>query len=109
MIGVDNSNIVVVAKNLVREKNLEDVVKIIKGKVEEIDLKPLGVEGMVDIIISKWMGYCLFHKCVLDKVIFARNKWLRPFVMGGLMFPDRATLWVCGIEEWQVKYDEIRR
>ena len=109
MIGVDNSNIVVVAKNLVREKNLEDVVKIIKGKVEEIDLKPLGVEGMVDIIISKWMGYCLFHKCVLDKVIFARNKWLRPFVMGGLMFPDRATIWVCGIEEWQVKYDEIRR
>jgi len=109
VIGVDNSNIVVVAKNLVREKNLEDVVKIIKGKVEEIDLKPLGVEGMVDIIISKWMGYCLFHKCVLDKVIFARNKWLRPFVMGGLMFPDRATLWVCGIEEWQVKYDEIRR
>ena len=109
MIGIENSNIVVVAKNRVREKNLEAVVKIIKGKAEDIDLEPLGVVGMVDIIISKWMGYCLFHKCVLDQVIFARNKWLRPFVMGGMMFPDRATLWVCGIEEWQVKYDKIRR
>ena len=74
MIGVDNSNIVVVAKNLVREKNLEDVVKIIKGKVEEIDLKPLGVEGMVDIIISKWMGYCLFQESMLDSVLYARDR-----------------------------------
>ena len=45
---------------------------IIKGKVEEVDLP---VEG-VDIIISEWMGYCLFYESMLNTVIYARDKWL---------------------------------
>ena len=40
----------------------------------------------VDIIISEWMGYCLFYESMLDTVLYARDKWLAP---GGLMFPDR--------------------
>jgi hypothetical protein len=40
----------------------------------------------VDIIISEWMGYCLFYESMLDTVLYARDKWLKP---GGLMFPDR--------------------
>lgn len=30
----------------------------------------------VDIIISEWMGYCLFYESMLATVIFARDKWL---------------------------------
>ena len=26
----------------------------------------------VDIIISEWMGYCLFYESMLDSVLFAR-------------------------------------
>ena len=48
------------------------VVTIIKGKVEEVVLP---VEG-VDIIISEWMGYCLFYESMLNTVIYARDKWL---------------------------------
>lgn len=48
------------------------VVTIIKGKVEEVDLP---VEG-VDIIISEWMGYCLFYESMLNTVLYARDKWL---------------------------------
>lgn len=48
------------------------VVTIIKGKVEEVELP---VEK-VDIIISEWMGYCLFYESMLNTVIFARDKWL---------------------------------
>ena len=58
----------------------------------------------VDIIISEWMGYCLFYESMLDTVLYARDKWLAP---GGLMFPDRATLYVCGIEDRQYKDDKI--
>ena len=58
VIGVDRSSIVVHAERFVMENNVDDVVTIIRGKVEEISL-PEGV-GMVDIIISKCMGYCLF-------------------------------------------------
>lgn len=48
------------------------VVTIIKGKVEEVELP---VES-VDIIISEWMGYCLFYESMLNTVIYARDKWL---------------------------------
>jgi len=50
------------------------VVKLVKGKVEEVTL-PEGVEK-VDIIISEWMGYCLFYESMLQTVIYARDKWL---------------------------------
>lgn len=48
------------------------VITIFKGKVEETELP---VE-QVDIIISEWMGYCLFYESMLNTVIFARDKWL---------------------------------
>jgi len=49
-------------------------VKLVRGKVEEVEL-PDGVEK-VDIIISEWMGYCLFYESMLKTVLFARDKWL---------------------------------
>lgn len=52
------------------------MVTIIKGKVEEVELP---VEK-VDIIISEWMGYCLFYESMLNTVLYARDKWLvRPW------------------------------
>lgn len=48
------------------------VITIFRGKVEEVELP---VEK-VDIIISEWMGYCLFYESMLTTVIFARDKWL---------------------------------
>jgi len=53
---------------------LISVVKLVRGKVEEVEL-PDGVEK-VDIIISEWMGYCLFYESMLKTVLFARDKWL---------------------------------
>jgi len=100
VIGVDMSSIVDYAKKIVADNNLSDIITIIRGKVEEIEL-PV---PKVDIIISEWMGYCLFYESMLDTVLYARDKWL---VEGGLMFPDKATLYVCGIEDRQYKDDKI--
>merc|ERR1711936_909933 len=102
VIGVDMSSIVEYARKIVKENNLSDKIEILRGKVEEISL-PDGIEK-VDIIISEWMGYCLFYESMLDTVLFARDKWLKP---GGLMFPDRATLYVTAIEDRQYKDDKI--
>jgi len=92
VIGVDYSTIVEQAKEIVKENKMDNVITIIRGKVEDVDL-PV---SKVDIIISEWMGYCLFYESMLDTVLFARDKWL---VEGGLVFPDRATLYVCAIED----------
>ena len=58
------------------------VVKLVRGKVEEVKL-PDGVEK-VDIIISEWMGYCLFYESMLQTVLYARDKWL---VSRTLLYP----------------------
>ena len=75
------------------DNNLSDTVTIIRGKVEEITL-PVDKVGFiihtalcfqfvftrtivlaqVDIIISEWMGYCLFYESMLDTVLYARDK-----------------------------------
>ena len=52
--------------------------------------------AQVDIIISEWMGYFLMYESMLDTVLFARDKWLKP---GGLLMPDRCTLSVVAIED----------
>lgn len=64
---------------------------------------PDGIEK-VDIIISEWMGYCLFYESMLDTVLYARDKWLQP---DGLLFPDKATLYVTAIEDRVYKDEKI--
>uniref|UniRef100_A0A3Q3GAQ1 type I protein arginine methyltransferase n=1 Tax=Labrus bergylta TaxID=56723 RepID=A0A3Q3GAQ1_9LABR len=96
VIGIECSSISDYAVKIVKANKMDDVVTIIKGKVEEVTLP---VEG-VDIIISEWMGYCLFYESMLNTVIYARDKWLKP---DGLIFPDRATLYVTAIEDRQYK------
>lgn len=55
VIGIECSNIVEYAKQIVEANQLSDVISIIKGKVEEVSL-PHGITH-VDIIISEWMGW----------------------------------------------------
>lgn len=58
----------------------------------------------VDIILSEWMGYFLLYESMLDTVLYARDKWLVP---GGIIFPDKAVMYVCAIEDAQTKSERI--
>lgn len=102
VIGVDMSSIVEHARNIVRENGLADKVEIIRGKIEEIAL-PDGIEK-VDIIISEWMGYALLYESMLDTVLVARDRWLNP---DGIIMPDKAIMYMCGIEDSQYKDEKI--
>ena len=84
VIGVEFSDFAIIARKVIRDNNLVDIVTIVHGKVEDIQL-PDDVEK-VDVIVSEWMGYCLFYESMLDSVLFARDKWL---VEDGVMFPDQ--------------------
>jgi len=78
----------------------QDKITLVKGKVEEVTL-PV---DKVDIIISEWMGYFLLYESMLDTVLVARDKWL---VEGGLLFPDKATMYMCAIEDGEYKEEKI--
>ncbi len=72
--GIEFADIADFATEIVKVNNLTDKVTIIKSKVEEAVLP---VEK-VDIIISEWMGYFLIYESMLDTVLYARDKWLKP-------------------------------
>jgi|EP01047_Picozoa_sp_COSAG01_P037978 protein arginine N-methyltransferase 1 len=104
VIGVDCSDIIqqarkIVAQN-VEEGGLPDVVTLIQGKMEEVEL-PV---DKVDIIVSEWMGYFLFYESMLDTVLVARDKYLKP---DGIILPDKATLYMAAIEDGAYKAEKI--
>ncbi|KAM3716185.1 Protein arginine N-methyltransferase [Dirofilaria immitis] len=103
VIAIEFSNMATQSKQIVKDNHLENIIEVIHGKVEDIKELPDGIEK-VDVIISEWMGYCLFYESMLNTVIYARDKWLKS---DGALFPDRAKLFLCAIEDRQYKEDKI--
>jgi protein arginine N-methyltransferase 3 len=68
-----------------RENKMENKIKLVRGKIEEVTLN----EPMVDVLVSEWMGYFLLFEGMLDSVIHARNKYLAP---DGLMLPNSCSI-----------------
>ncbi|KAI5449702.1 Nuclear SAM-dependent mono-and asymmetric methyltransferase [Naganishia albida] len=100
VIGIDMSNILGEAEKIIEANGFKDKIVLIKGKLEEVTLP---VEK-VDIIISEWMGYMLLFESMLDTVLLARDKYLAP---GGLLFPDKCTVYLAGIEDAEYKEEKI--
>jgi len=85
VIAVDNSDIVIKAREIVYANKLDSIITVVRGKIEEVTL-PV---QQVGIIVSEWMGYCLLYEAMLDSVLYARDHYLAP---GGLMVPSHCTL-----------------
>jgi len=100
VIGVDMSNIIDQAKIIVKDNHMDNKIILLKGKMEDITL-PV---DKVDIIISEWMGYFLLYESMLDTVLVARDKYLKE---GGLIFPDKATMYFAAIEDGEYKDEKI--
>ncbi len=102
------------AKSLMEANGVADIVTVIQGAVEDIEL-PLEEHNLspesntndsndekskyqvVDIIISEWMGYFLLRESMLDSLIRARDKFMKPKT--GLMFPSHTTMYVAPIQD----------
>ena len=100
VIGVDMSTIIAKAKEIVERNGMTSKITLLQGKMEEVEL-PF---PKVDIIISEWMGYFLLYESMLDTVLYARDEYL---TVGGLIFPDKATIFMAGIEDGDYKDEKI--
>ncbi|KAI3495763.1 hypothetical protein L2E82_39398 [Cichorium intybus] len=98
--AIECSQMADMAQEIVKANGFSDVITVLKGKVEEIDL-PV---PQVDIIISEWMGYFLLYENMLNTVLYARDKWL---VKNGIVLPDNASLHLTAIEDAEYKEDKI--
>jgi len=101
--AVDCSSIAEQARQIVQKNGFgPDKITVIQGKIEEIELPVLEV----DVIVSEWMGYFLLYESMLDTVIYARDKWLVKDGTG-VVFPDKAVMYICAVEDGQIKKDRI--
>ncbi|XP_060648919.1 protein arginine N-methyltransferase 1 [Drosophila nasuta] len=91
VVGIDNSEIVYTAMDIVRKNNVKNV-KLVKGMLEDTELP----EAKYDVIISEWMGYFLLYEAMLDSIIYARERHLKP---NGTILPNRCTLHLLAINE----------
>ncbi|XP_019455468.1 PREDICTED: probable protein arginine N-methyltransferase 6 [Lupinus angustifolius] len=87
--AVDASDIALKAHDIVEANNLSDVVVVLHGRVEDVE-----IDEEVDVIISEWMGYMLLYESMLGSVITARDRWLKP---GGLILPSNASLYMAPV------------
>ncbi|EMD37351.1 hypothetical protein CERSUDRAFT_135901 [Gelatoporia subvermispora B] len=100
VVGIDMSNIIDQAVKIVEANGFKDKITLVKGKLEEAEL-PI---QEFDIIISEWMGYFLLYESMLDTVLVARDRYLKP---DGLIFPDNATMYLAAIEDAEYKEEKI--
>ncbi|XP_026325560.1 probable protein arginine N-methyltransferase 6.1 [Hyposmocoma kahamanoa] len=86
--AVEASSLANMAKEIVKENGYDEVIEVIHGKVEDVEL-PDNIK--VDAIVSEWMGFYLLHEGMLDSVIVARDKFLKE---DGHIFPNTATIYI---------------
>jgi type I protein arginine methyltransferase len=92
VIAVDNSSIIRKAEANIRANHLDHIITCVRGRIEDVTLSV----DSVDIIISEWMGYCLLFEAMLDSVIWARDRYLKP---NGLMVPSHCTLYIAPVSD----------
>ncbi|BBM98090.1 type I protein arginine methyltransferase [Marchantia polymorpha subsp. ruderalis] len=97
--AIDASDIAVQAQEVVKANGLSEIITVILGRVEEVD-----IHEQVDVIVSEWMGYMLLYESMLPSVICARDRWLKP---GGLILPSHATLYMAPITNAERYADSI--
>ncbi|KAF7509947.1 hypothetical protein GJ744_007261 [Endocarpon pusillum] len=101
VLAVDNSAIIDKARVIVYENGFQDVIRCVRGKIEEVRL-PV---PKVDVIVSEWMGYGLLYESMLDSVLWARDRYLDP--ERGLMVPSHATLRLAPLVDSELRLDHV--
>lgn len=84
--AVEASSMAKKAEGLVKANGFDDVIEVLEGKIEEVDLPE-----KVDIIISEPMGFLLLHERMLEVFVLARERWGTPDTK---MFPTTGTIYL---------------
>jgi len=97
--AVEASKMALMAERIVKDNNLDHIVKVINCPVESLQLPE-----KVDVIISEWMGFYLLHESMLSSVIKARDMHLKP---DGLMMPSNANIYAAPVSLHDFRREKI--
>eukprot|EP00041_Stephanoeca_diplocostata_P006546 m.87797 g.87797 ORF g.87797 m.87797 type:complete len:256 (-) comp16424_c0_seq7:863-1630(-) len=87
--GVEASAFADTTAGIVTDNGLDNVVTILRGKIEGITLPE-----KADLIISEWMGTMLVFEFMIESVVLARDTWLAD---DGIMWPSTAQLFLAPV------------
>ncbi|MCJ1435285.1 hypothetical protein MMC27_004657 [Xylographa pallens] len=99
--AVDQSDIIYKAIEVVHDSKLSDIIKFRHGSIENMTERDI---PKVDIIVSEWMGYALLYESMLDSVILARDKFLKP---NGIVLPSHGSLFIAPVYDPQYHAQKV--
>lgn len=99
VVAVDTSVVVDAVSVVAKQNNLSNIT-FLRGKLRELKLP---VERF-DVVICEWMGAFLTNEAVLEDLVYCRDNLMNE---GGLLCPDRSSLHVCGITDYQYYFDSV--
>ena len=83
VIAVDRSPFIKTAQEIAQKNGFENI------DFYHDDHQSLQLDEPVDVIVSEWMGHCLFYEAMLEPLLAIRDKYL---AKDGLMIPAEVSL-----------------
>ena len=83
VIAVDRSSFIKTAQEIAQKNSFENI------DFYHDDHQALQLDEKVDVIVSEWMGHCLFYEAMLEPLLAVRDRYLAP---GGVMIPAEVSL-----------------
>ena len=89
--AVEGTSVANHAETMAKAHGFDGVIEVLRGRMEDVQLPE-----PVDVIISEWMGYFLLRESMIQSVIYARDRWLKP---DGVMYPSSARLLLSTLQD----------
>jgi histone-arginine methyltransferase CARM1 len=99
--AVEASGMADSARLLLESNGFGDVIEVIKGKVEEVE-----IPDKVDVVISEPMGFLLVHERMLESYIAARQRFAVPEAK---MFPSTGTIFLCPFTDEALHAEQVAK
>lgn len=97
--AIEKTSIIKIAKVNALQMGIEDKIEFITADSRVVDLPE-----KVDVIVSEVIGHLVVEENMLDSIIDARDRFLKP---GGKLVPSSAEVYFVPVEAEQVYQDEI--
>lgn len=91
VIGIERSNMALLARELIDRNGLNDKVEIFHGDAQKLKLD----EG-VDVIISEWLGHMAYVEGMFRSVIQVRDAFLKP---DGKLLPSAVDVMLAPVDD----------
>lgn len=106
VIAIDASDVADRARENIDANGFGHVIKVFKGKVEDLanDLAPY--KGKIDLMVSEWMGYFLLYESMLPSVLLARDNYLNPET--GTLAPSHCRMLLSAVSDETLLHQRIK-